>query len=134
MAVQRTIPIAIMFISVLVSTGCGTDPVDRVEQFCWDRMDSPRSCTVECYAAVDGAAGRCRAQLQPVVEMAEEHREVLTCAMECEPGLACPGRPSLTECACSSACLRERSMAYQDAWGAYVACIDEELGGDCYGR
>lgn len=123
---------ALAFVACLsVLAGCASDPVETVEAFCRDRMDSSRSCTPDCYAAADGAAGVCSEHGRRLFELAE-HVALIECGMTCAPGLECPGRPSLIACDCASACLRERSTEYQEAWAAYVGCLDEQIAGTCY--
>lgn len=118
----------------LTSFGCyATTEPQGVDEFCFARMTSPRSCSETCYAAEARAAEVCQVVADTgLLTFAEEHEAALSCGRGCPDGLSCSGRRPILECGCSLDCLRLRSREYQQAWADYVACMDSELGDACY--
>ncbi|MFO0684061.1 MAG: hypothetical protein U0234_18560 [Sandaracinus sp.] len=114
-----------------VSADAAVSAADEVRAFCNARASSPRSCTPDCYAAIDEALSACRAE-RDALSASSELPLLLDCAMACTLGLDCPGRPALVECECADRCLRARSESLQEAFRAETRCTDAIIGPRCY--
>lgn len=114
-----------------VAADAAPSAAEEVHAFCVARAGSSRSCTPDCYAAIDEALAACGAE-RDALAASSELPLLLDCAMACAPGLSCPGRPTLVECECADACLRARSESLQEAFRAETRCTDAVLGPRCY--
>jgi len=116
-----------------VDTGSPTGDAGGDELFvaCMRRIESATACSTACDEAAQVALDGPCADESAAIQGHPEIRTFAGCVSGCPEARVC-GTETLADCACATACVRERSESFQDAFVAQARCITAEVEGICF--